>query len=448
MTSRYLELTPSNKTTDDTYAFKSGVAQINWTIPEGNFVLDPHSVRISGDVRFYKDSATPPTPALVGDPLAMNSRIGIYSMFNSLVWRSSKHQTTISHERNYNRWMSSYMGISSGKESSATHFGESALTFPNYETQKRSVVGKDTKNSFCCHLPCSLLNSGQSIPLSGNTLGGLDLSIMLESDAQALQVLPADYTTDPAIANFTGAHYELSNVKLICSVITPPPDQLSQLLSQKSGAMVYQSIHSYYDTANSNNMQISMNFGLSKVKSLFINMIPSDKLNNLGSDGMATLCPLNLDGTQAPIQKLVTLRGGTLYPRLFPRDTNVKETTKTISNDPVIFRDYVNSVSDFNRNRNLLGSSINSNRGWLGKVAVSGGNEGIPYQFVNNSGVFYGIGVNYENFLGGSGINLNKEAWGLNMETNLTSSNAQSLFIFVNAESTILWSPEGVQLVQ
>tara|TARA_R110000765_G_scaffold382327_1_gene473598 strand:+ start:176 stop:1531 length:1356 start_codon:yes stop_codon:yes gene_type:complete len=451
MASRYLELTPSNKTTDDKYSFKEGVAQLNWTIPEGNFVLDPHSVRICGDVRFFKSNADPPVAPDNADALSLNQRIGVYSLFNSLIWRSSKHQTTISHERNWNRWLSSYLGISAGFEDSATHLSQTALTCPNYELQKRgTVVGTEIK-SFCVHLPCGLLNAGQSIPLTNNTLGGLDLTVMLESDAMALQVLPGDFTTDPDIANYVGAHYELSNIKLICSIITPPPDQLSRLLSTKQGAMSYQSIHSYYDTANSNNMQVSMNFGLSKAKSLFINMIPSDRLNNLGADSLATLGPVNLDGSLADIQKIATLRGGTIYPKLFPRDTNFKETTDTMAVDPVIFKDYINSISDIHSNRRLIGGIVNANRGYLGKVAVVGGadkNHGTPYQFVNNGGVFYGIGVNYENFIGGSGINLNQEAWGLNVSCNLTSSNAQSLFIFVNAESTILWTPSGVQLMQ
>ncbi len=451
MTSRYLELTPSNKTTDDKYSFKEGVAQINWTIPEGNFVLDPHSIRICGDVRFYKDNANPPTAPTNADALSLNSRIGVYSLFNSLIWRSSKHQTTISHERNYNRWLSSYMGISAGFEDNISHLSQTALTIPNYEQEKRAVVVGSELKSFCVHLPCGLLNAGQSLPLTSNTLGGLDLSIMLESDAQALQVLPGDFSTDPDIANYVGAHYELSNIKLLCSVITPPPDQLSRLLSSKQGAMSYQSIHSYYDTANSNNVQVSMNFGLSKAKSLFVNMIPSDRLNNLGADGLATLSPVNLDGSLADVQQISTLRGGTIYPKLFPRDTNFKETTDTIMIDPVIFKDYINSISDVNRNRRLIGGIVNANRGYLGKVAVVGGvnkNHGTPYQFVNDGGVFYGIGVNYENFIGGSGIDLSKEQWGLNLQCNLTSSNAQSLFIFVNAESTILWTESGVQLVQ
>ena len=318
---------------------------------------------------------------------------------------------------------------------------------PNYEASKKSVVGRDTVSSFCVPLICGLLNSGQSLPMTGNTLGGMDLSINLESDAMALQVLPANFSTDPATASFLSAFYELDDVKLVCSVITPPPDQLSRLLSQKQGAITYQSIHSFYDTANSNNIQLSMNFGLKKVKSLFINVISSDKLNNIGQDSFATLPPINSDGTQASVQKISFLRGGTLFPKMFPRDTNVKETTDTIAQDPVLFRDYINAVTKYDVNRHTLGGIVNTNRGWLGKV-VGGVNKGVPYQFVNNGGVFWGIGLNYENYLGGSGVDLSAQNFGLAMDCDLTSSNSQSLFVFVNAESSILWSESGVMLMQ
>ena len=447
MSSRYLELAPTNKTTDNKYSFKKGVAQLNFTIPEGNYVLDPSSVRLVGNITFFKNDQADPEKPQPGDALGISGRIGVYSVMKDLVWRSSKHQTTISHERNYNRWMSSYLGITAGMEDSIGHLGEQALTMPNYEAVKKSVVGRDTVSSFCVPLICGLLNSGQSLPLTGNTLGGLDLSVNMESDAMALQVLPANFSTDPSTASFLSAYYELDDVKLVCSVITPPPDQLSRLLSQKQGAITYQSIHSFYDTANSNNIQLSMNFGLKKVKSLFINVISSDKLNNIGQDSFATLPPINSDGSQASVQKISFLRGGTLFPKMFPRDTNVKETTKTIAQDPVLFRDYINAVTKYDVNRHTLGGIVNTNRGWLGKV-LGGVNKGVPYQFVNNGGVFWGIGVNYENYLGGSGVDLSAQNFGLAMDCDLTSSNSQSLFVYVNAESSILWSESGVMLVQ
>jgi hypothetical protein len=447
MSSRYLELACTNKTNDNKYAFRRGVSQLNWTIPEGNYVLDPASVRIVGNITFFKnDNAVPEKPDST-DALGISGRIGVYSVMKDLVWRSSKHQTVVSKEMNYNRWMSSYLGITAGMEDTIGHFGEQVLTMPNYEVSKKSVVGRKTVSSFCAPLICGLLNSGQSIPLTGNTLGGLDLSINLESDAMALQVLPANFSTDPSTASFLSAYYELDDVKLICSVITPPPDELSRLMSQKQGAMTYQSIHSFYDTANSNNIQLSMNFGLKKVKSLFINVISSDKLNNIGQDSFATLPPINSDGSQASVQKISFLRGGTLFPKYFPRDTNVKETTDTIAQDPVLFRDYINAVTKYDVNRHTLGGIVNTNRGWVGKV-LGGVNKGVPYQFVNNGGVFWGIGVNYENYLGGSGVDLSAQNFGLAMDCDLTSSNSQSLFVYVNAESSILWSENGVMLVQ
>ena len=446
MTSRYLELAPTNKTTDGKYAFSKGISSLNFSIPEGNYVLDPTSVRICGDVRFYIDStaAPAPPPADFTGTLAINSRLGVYSFFDQLIWRSSKHQTTISHERNWNRWLSSYLSQTASKEDSLTHLGQSALTMPNFEIGKRTVVDKNVGNSFAVHLPCGLLNSGQSIPLTSNTLGGLDLSIMLASDQAALQVIPANMTTPPVIAALTGAHYELENVKLVCSVITPPMDQLSQLLKQKSGGMTYQSIHSYYDTANSSNIQVSMNLALSKVKSLFINLIESDKLQNLAEDSFATLMPTNSDGTIADVKNIAWLRGGTTFPLLYPHDTNYKETTNVINVDPSIASDYINSITNFNTSMRSQGSLANTNRNWRGIA----GAVGIPYQFVADSGLVWGMGCNYANYLGGSGVNFKRELFGLNLDVDLTSNASQSLFIFVNAESNILWNANGVQLMQ
>ena len=442
MSSRYLELRPTNSTNDDKYAFKHGVAQINFTIPEGNYVLDPTSVRIVGDIRYYKNESG---DAPVGtEALTSSARLGVWACFQQLIWRSSKHQTTLSHERNWNRWLSSYLSLSSGTTDDAlSHFSESALTLPNYEAHKRSVVAGATTSSFCVHLPCSLLNSNQSIPLTGNTLGGLDLSIMMESDAMALQVLPADFSTDPAVAGFEGAYYEFSNIKLVCSVITPPPDQLSRLLSQSEGSMTLQSVHSYYDTANSQNLQMSMNFALNKVKSLYVNFLPSNKLNNLANDSFATIDPMNTDGSIANILKLSILRSGTLFPKLFPRDTNIKENPDTINADPILFKDYVNSVVAFDKATHIQGSTANANRNYVGKAT----GKGIPYQLVGDGGVVSGIGVNFDNFLGGSGVDLNAVPFGLAIESDLTSNNSQSLFIYVNAETTILFNQTGIQVL-
>ena len=445
MSSRYLELAPSNKTTDSKYSFKKGVAQLTFDIPEGAYLLDPDSIRICGKFNIFKksDGTRTDTTDPSTDNLSLSSRIGVWSVMNQLIWRSLKHQTTISHEKHWNRWLASYIGLTATPDDSLGWLSTTTLTMPNYFVEKGSVVDKTAGNSFCCHLPCGLLLSGSALNLMPNALGGLSLTIMLESDAMALQVLPADNSTPSAPADYLDAMYELSDVKLVCSVITPPPDQLSQLMKQKSGQINFQSVHSYYDTANSTNIQMAMNLGLKEVKSLFINMISSDKLNNIAEDSFATLSPANDDGSIANISKITFLKGGTTFPKLFPYDTNFKSESKSVVADPNVTREFINSVVSFDKTRSTQICPSNANRNWTNKAT----GLGTDYRFVNDSGVVWGLGVNYENYLGGSGIDMSKEQFGLAIDCDLTSENAQSMFLFVNAETSIVYNENGVQVL-
>ena len=95
MSTRYLDLAPSNKTTDQKYSFKKGVAQLQFQIPPGNYLLDPASVRIVGKVQYFNDTQG----TQIGASADINQRIGVYSHFQQLIWRSLKHQTTIEHAK-------------------------------------------------------------------------------------------------------------------------------------------------------------------------------------------------------------------------------------------------------------------------------------------------------------------------------------------------------------
>lgn len=439
MSSRYLELAPSNKTTDGKYSFKNGVASITFDIPEGNYLLDPSSLRIAGAFKVYKDLALSDADGA----LALNSRLGVYSTMSQLIFRSLKHQTTISHERNWNRWLATYLALSSSPEDALGNMGLTALTNSNYNLEQTTIAQRTAANNFCVHLPCGLLNAGIPLSLMPNALGGLSLTIMLESDANALEVLPVDSSTAPDTSNFTEAFYELSDIKLLCSVITPPPDQLSRLMKQTSGTMTFQSIHSYYDTANSTNIQLAMNLRLKKAKSLFTSWIPSSKLNNISEDGFATLPPINADGTLAPVEKIAWLRGGQVYPRLYSYDTNIKGEPLTAATDPILARDLMNSVAAFDKSRHFQISQANNNRLIVGKP----NGLGRDYRFAQNGGVVWGIGVNYENYLGGSGVDMSQQQLGLSVDCGLTSSNAHSIFVFVNAETQLIYNQNGVQVL-
>ena len=437
---RYLELAVSNKTTDNKYSYRQGIAQLNFQIPEGNYLLDPTSVRICGGIRFYtglgKTASDVPGAAGGKDDLTISSRLNVYSTFQQLIIRSLTNQTTLEHCRHYNQFLSSYLPLTTNLQDSAGHLNQSALIFPNYEVNRTTSVNKNEPNHFCVHLPSGLMN-GAPIPLAREWgISGMDLTIMLENDAQALHTL--DGSTD-----YTDSWYELEDVKLVCKVIEPSVDQLSKLMSGGGGSLTYQSISSYYDTAMSSNIQANFNLGLSKVRSCFIKIITSEKLNNIAEDGFATLCPVETDGSQASITQVQWLKGGTTYPKHFPINTNIKDVPNTSVADPEIIRDFINSVLAFDKLQHLNAKTYNTNRGWIGKTS---GTAGTPYQLVADSGVVDGLGIKYDGLLG-EGVDFRSENWGVNIDCGLTTANSQSLFIFVNSEQSLVFNKNGVQVI-
>tara|TARA_R110002020_G_scaffold26776_2_gene86601 strand:- start:1500 stop:2831 length:1332 start_codon:yes stop_codon:yes gene_type:complete len=437
---RYIELAPSNKTTDNLYSYKRGIAQLNFQIPEGNYLLDPTSVRLCGGIRWWISTAklAADVPGHTKQQLSVNSRLNVYTCFQQLILRSLTHQTTIEHCRHYNQFLASYLPLTTSMQDNAGHLNESALTFPNYEVNRVTSVNKDKSNHFCVHLPSGVMN-GRSIPLArGWGISGLDLTLMLENDAQAL------HTIDGTTADYTDAFYELDNVKLVCKLIEPPMDQLSQMMKGGGGSLTYQSISSYYDTANSTNMQVNFNLGLSKVRSAFVKIITSDKLNNVGEDGFATLMPTQkTTGALADITQISWLKGGTTFPKHYPLNSNVKDTANTSVADCEITRDYINSVLSFDKLQHLSMTTGNNNRSYVGATASA---NGTPYQLVRDSGVVYGLGIKYDQLLG-EGVDFTSENWGINIDCGMDTANAQSLFIFVNSEQSLVFNAQGVQVV-
>ena len=120
---RYLELAVSNKTTDNKYSYRQGIAQLNFQIPEGNYLLDPTSVRICGGIRFYtglgKTASDVPGAAGGKDDLTISSRLNVYSTFQQLIIRSLTNQTTLEHCRHYNQFLSSYLPLTTNLQDSA-----------------------------------------------------------------------------------------------------------------------------------------------------------------------------------------------------------------------------------------------------------------------------------------------------------------------------------------
>jgi len=432
MANRYLEINVSNAPSNGRMSFREGMANLIFQIPAMEATLIPSSVRITGKIQFFKDGTR---NVAASSPMAIDERLGVYGAFESLTTRSIRHQQTIEQVRHYAHMLSNYLPLTSSTTDNISSMSNRALTFPNWSGFNSSVVYSGKPQEFTLSLPCGLLNGTEDIPLSNSALGGLEIVLALASDSQMI------FTNTDTVTDISDAFYEFTDLKLICEV--------QEGVVANVPSFTYQSISSYYDTINSQNANVSFNLGLSKVRSVFSSFVPSKFLNNRSENGYATLMITNKDNEVANVKKLVWQKGGRLYPKMFENNSVVRDSPNTLLADPVILKDYVSSVKQFNMNmRNCL-SVDNTNREFTSdqKAAADINDNLTQYTTIPNGGMLWGLGINYDS-LGGEGTDFTDENWGMNIQSDLTSDNPHSVFIFVNSEQSVFFNQNGIQVQQ
>ena len=93
----------------------------------------------------------------------MDCKTGVYSTFDQLVIKNHGQFSTIEQIKSYNRFMASYLPVTSSLVDTIGHFSNTALTTPNFALMKSSVVDNvgasaiNAQNSFSVHLPSGFL---------------------------------------------------------------------------------------------------------------------------------------------------------------------------------------------------------------------------------------------------------------------------------------------------
>ncbi len=437
---QHLEIIPSNITSDGTLSFKNGQPVVQFIIGEQERYLIGQSLRLCGKFTAYSSDGAISTSAT---QLRMNEQLGIYSCFNELHISSQKTAQSIETIRHYPRMMSSYLGVTSSLQDGISHLNETALIDMNFALQQRGVIENPTQlnasggNSFCCPLVCGLLNGTQPIPLSGAWgVGGLDISIHLSPDSNVF------FSNTSLTTNINNAFYELSDVKLICEVMTPAPDQLSQIMKQTQNVFEYNSIVSQYNTINSRNGVLNFPLGVSKCMGVFINFVPASHINNLSFDGLATLPPTNSDGTRAEVSQLIFTRGGERFPLEYNVDTLQKDDTTNERMDAQLVRNYMNAVMGFTKIERTNVSPLNNKY----EDYTDGSDAYLYAKEVAEGGVKFGIGVNYDQ-ISGTGVSFKEVPFGIQMTSDISTDSPQGVFLFAHTKNTVVSSPTGIQVL-
>lgn len=442
-TSRYVQIRPDNIPADGKISFKNGFPMLSFTISAQEGLLDPSTIRVSGNFAAFKNNLSTPTALQTGDNVTMNNRLGIFNVMESLTIRSQRSKLICENIRHYSKFMNSYMAMTSSLQDQMGHLAESCLIMPNAETFRKSVMESQgavpQTNSFSAHLPCGFLSSGNMVDLRADAFGGIIVEMLLQPDSNVL------YNQNASTTGIGDAHYELSNLFLTCEVSDMPAD-----MSAPAGSGVYEfnTITSLYSSINSTNAQIQYNLALRNVLSAFMTFVPVSNINTLTQDGQATV-QLSGDGTTitdlAPITRVQFLKGGTKYPADFDFVTNIvdSENAATKVVDPQLINNFIDSVlPDYTYERYSV-SPVNCNRDYN---MVNSATTQTSYGLIPEGGSVYGLGVKYG--LGGAGEDFSTEQFGVSIESNLKSDNPQGIYIFIKARARLVYNAGSVQLVQ
>ena len=445
MSYKYLEIRPNNVPADNKIQFQ-GIPVLSFSIGSQNALLKLDSVKVAGKLNIWSNrGGTPLThPATGNSPECMASeKLGVYGLFSQLVWRNSKSKQVCEHIRHYSRFMSSYVPVLSSSQDAMSHLSETALIMPSAQAFQNSVIRNTTYSSFCVPLPSGMtMGSGVDgvpeghLPLFESGFGGLDCEIHLSPDQQFF------FSTDGTATPITDCFYELEDVKILCEVFVPAPDELSRLMSRTSDIFSFNSISSYTSTLQSTNSIVNFQLGLSRVLSAFVNFVPSSFVNNLAQNGYITSFPAKKDGTICAIDDIAFLKNGERYPYEYTVDANIKLDSKVKSVDSQIVKEFASAIIPETNHLRTQMSPVNTNRFWT----MKNGADVDDYDMIPDGGPVYGVGVLYD-MLDSDGVNFKSDAFTLQMTTTLDDANPNTAFLFVKAKNSLAYSPNGIEVV-
>ena len=434
----YMDIQPSNVVSTGKVSYRNGNPVIQFIIGENDVHLFGSSVRFCGNIQFLKDSArTIQVESGVTNMMCIDPKLGIYSIIDTLTISSQVHKTTIERINHYNRFLSTYMPLVSSEQEALTYLNATALQGANLMLQRLEVVNNTNGSStaspnvlnyagsdFCVNLPCGLLSGRNPIPLSrSNGVGGLMIEIQLAPDNQVI------FGDDEVSTGISDSFYELTDLKLIAEGQVVAPG------TEVGNTLEYNSIHSYFNSVNSTNAVLNFQLGLSAVQSVFANFVPSSYINNYSHDGLATLPLLNTGDTVAPIKQVVFTRGGVRYPLQYNLDTNVKDDPGNLNADPQLIKNFVNAIKEWYSNEHLQMTTATTTR-----------NIPDTPHFVAGVGSVFGVGTAFD-MISGQGINMNNVNFGLEMECGLNTDNPNAVYLFAKNKSTLVFTPQGVQVI-
>ena len=428
MSKKFLTVQPSNTPSTGKISFARGNPIITVVLGRQAAMLDLDTIRLSGDLNIWRNSAGTLHPdGTDAAELRASHKLGAFGIIDQLIFRHAETKQVIEHIRHYGRFMSSFLPVMSGVQDQTGHLSESALISSNYRCFRDTVIRNNDASPFSIPLPAGMTLGADKLPLSKVPL---EIEIHLAPDSQFF------YSSDAATATISDAFYELSNVELTCEVDVgdESPDQ---------GVWSFNSISSYFSTLESTNSIINYQLGLSKVLGAFVNFVPSSFVNNLAEDGYLTYMPSLKTGALANLDTISFLRNGERFPLSFEVDSvyNAVNNPNTVVDSQVI-KGFLNSIIPESQHNRTGAGPLTTNRSFTVDDDADTG-----YRLMPQAGAIYGCGILYD-MLDADGVDFSRAQFSIQMTNGLSDGNSVSAYLFVKSKVVVAYdSAAGVQVL-
>jgi len=408
-----------------TYSFKNGNASMTFQITEDNMrLIDSSSIRVNFLLNVLDDATTrngqSPCRANNQDTAGtgakvcnLNSRIATNSVIGVLRL-SNMNSEVIEEIRSYGHMLSSVLP--------ATHSFE---TYQNWGSLKYNAFAKQDTQGLACNgvIPCSLqlkagiLNTGR--PISTADLGGLQITIQLESDNQVLSGTDA-----------SNCHYELSNVSLTyTSMNLAAPDMPSNEMLQ------YPAYSSYLNIVSSSDDSQSLSLGLRSCRAAFTNYIKTSNLNNFSKDGYETNRLRDAGDADVDIKTMTHMRNNVKFPKKY--DINERIPVSNGVYEAQLQREYLDCFMPFR----YIASSLQSPE-TQGFKSVDPLEENTPdVLFVG------GTGANYDGMKTGQGADFSQAMYSARIQSELLDGTPNTAFTYALSNQGLAVKRQNVQPV-
>ena len=421
----YIDVVPSNGS--GTASYKDGNPIVNFIIGAQDRFLLGSTIRLNGKFTAYNSADDTGAALKVATPtLAMEPRLGVFSVIDSLAISSAQTSQTIEHIKHYPRMLASYIPVTSSVQDLMGHMGINALTSADVAAGQQTLLFSGT-SEFSIPLPCGFFLGNNPIPLSASFgVKGVNIQINLSPDSNIF------FATNNS-ADATSAYYRLTELRLSAELLTPAPDQLSQLMKRSKNSFEYNSISSYYATINQSYATVNFNLGLKNVLAIWTNLIRSNYINNYTYNSLATHGIRDDTGVK-PIKELFFTRGSKRFPNEYIFNTMQKDDITIKGHDPQITRSFLNSVVPYSKLARTTVSPYNT-------PGTDTADKDLP-----DGGNIYGIGVALDT-ISNVGVDYTQEQFGMVINSTLQTDTPHSCFVYVRAKQTLLMNQQGIEVV-